>query len=161
MTDPIDFHDYYMDDSTAGTCGYCGEPFTWVRPGKAQETCECYSRAEGVCRGEWDMTLKRMDELLAYVGWLEKMLVPGAVDHIMQHKPEFLHHDCGVTLRKGGIGVGTSHWQDKEFAKDLLDPESLLESAIKWISDNLEPEDVFSEKKLSEWAGDSGYVKET
>ena len=38
--------------------------------------------------------IDQYDELLAYVGWLERMLVSGARDQMMQHKPEFLHRDA-------------------------------------------------------------------
>lgn len=35
-----------------------------------------------------------------------------------------------------------------------------LDSAIQWMQQNLEPEDIFSEKQLSHWAEANGYIKE-
>lgn len=35
-----------------------------------------------------------------------------------------------------------------------------LDAAIFWIRQNLEPEDIFSEKQLSNWAEANGYIKE-
>ena len=37
---------------------------------------------------------EEMDELLTYVAWLEKMMVPGAKDHIIQIRPDFLSEDA-------------------------------------------------------------------
>lgn len=37
---------------------------------------------------------------------------------------------------------------------------SALDEAISWIGSNLEPDDVFSDKDLSQWAESNGYVKE-
>ena len=66
----------------------------------------------------------------------------------------------------------------KKFIEDLM-PTSLLGDAIIWIADNLEPadvfsgkqimaaakeqgdpDDVFSERELAEWAESNGYTKE-
>lgn len=58
--------------------------------------------------------------------------------------------------------------QDKEFA-NLMDSETdvkvsvssgALDSAIEWISRNLNPEDVFSKSDLESWAESNGYIKE-
>uniref|UniRef100_A0A6M3KFZ1 Uncharacterized protein n=1 Tax=viral metagenome TaxID=1070528 RepID=A0A6M3KFZ1_9ZZZZ len=49
--------------------------------------------------------------------------------------------------------------QDQEFVKHLIS-EELLEIAIEWIADNLEPEDVFSEKALIEWAKSAGFIED-
>jgi hypothetical protein len=35
-----------------------------------------------------------------------------------------------------------------------------LDSAISWIGSNLDPDDVFDEKQLSNWAESNGYIKE-
>jgi len=35
-----------------------------------------------------------------------------------------------------------------------------LELILEYIGENFVPEDVFSEKQLSQWAEDNGYVKE-
>jgi len=37
---------------------------------------------------------------------------------------------------------------------------SALEEVISWIKSNLEPEEVFDENQLEEWAETNGYVKE-
>lgn len=49
--------------------------------------------------------------------------------------------------------------QNANFIARIL-PTTLLELAIDWIVDNMEPEDVFDTARLSEWAEGSGYVKE-
>lgn len=38
--------------------------------------------------------------------------------------------------------------------------EDKLVDAILWMQQNLEPEDIFSEKQLSNWAEANGYTKE-
>ena len=35
-----------------------------------------------------------------------------------------------------------------------------LDEAIDWISNNMKPEDVFTEDRLEQWAKDSNYTKE-
>lgn len=45
----------------------------------------------------------------------------------------------------------TSSQQDKAFLEEVI-PTNLLDSAIDWISNNLEPGDVFSKDQLREWA---------
>jgi len=45
-------------------------------------------------------------------------------------------------------------YEDKKFGAEFLD------QIVEWISDNLEPEDVFSAEQLQEWARDNGYVAE-
>lgn len=57
--------------------------------------------------------------------------------------------------------------QYKHFAEDIgslehevkISPIS-LNIAIQWMQQNLEPEDIFSEKQLSNWAEANGYIKE-
>ena len=56
--------------------------------------------------------------------------------------------------------------QDKEFSElmeqnvDTITVSSTaLDNAIDWISDNLDPDSVFSEKKLEAWAESNGYEK--
>ena len=44
----------------------------------------------------------------------------------------------------------TTYAQDQEFIGAVL-PLSLLDESIKWISDNLEPTDVFDEDELKVW----------
>lgn len=41
--------------------------------------------------------------------------------------------------------------QDKAFLEEVISTD-LLERAVDWISENLEPDDVFTEARLKEWA---------
>lgn len=58
--------------------------------------------------------------------------------------------------------------QDERFAAELCSDidvtavmsKTALDSAIGWISSNLNPDDVFSEKDLQHWAESNGFVKE-
>lgn len=57
--------------------------------------------------------------------------------------------------------------QDRHFAEVMRDSvdevkmsNGALDNAIEWISKNLNPDDVFSDKELSAWAEANGYVKE-
>lgn len=52
--------------------------------------------------------------------------------------------------------MATTAAQDREFVETLIS-SSLLEEAILWIGDNMEPTDVFSDKQLAAWADDAGY----
>lgn len=52
-----------------------------------------------------------------------------------------------------------AYTDNKKFADAIL-PQYLLDEAIQWIQSNMEPEDVFSNKQLEQWAIDSGYVSE-
>lgn len=49
--------------------------------------------------------------------------------------------------------------QDADFIAEVI-PSALLELAIDWLAENMEPEDVFGTQRLFEWAEDNGYVKE-
>jgi len=49
--------------------------------------------------------------------------------------------------------------QNKDFQGTIL-PQYPLDEAIEWIQKNMEPEEVFSEKQLTQWAEDMGYEKE-
>ena len=53
----------------------------------------------------------------------------------------------------------TSSTQDRTFIADVID-QFLLERSIDWISNNMEPEDVFGEARLKDWAKDNGMVEE-
>lgn len=53
----------------------------------------------------------------------------------------------------------TTARQDRDFAEKILEPSTLLDKAIAWIRSNLEPDDVFSDDRLFEWAENNGYVK--
>jgi len=73
--------------------------------------------------------------------------------------------------------MATSTKQDKDFLESVIATD-LLEQSIQWITGNMEPEEVFgenrltqwaqsmeldsifTEKELGEWAENNGYVKE-
>ncbi len=57
--------------------------------------------------------------------------------------------------------------QDKSFADEMQQSvdevkmsNTSLDNAIAWMQGNLEPDDVFSEKKLIAWAESNGFIKE-
>lgn len=39
-------------------------------------------------------------------------------------------------------------------------PSSTLDDILYWVRDNVEPDQVFSEKQLEAWAEANGYIKE-
>lgn len=47
----------------------------------------------------------------------------------------------------------------KDFISGVIG-DNLLDDAIDWISSHLEPDDIFDEYSLGEWAERNGYVKE-
>jgi hypothetical protein len=52
---------------------------------------------------------------------------------------------------------------DERMFKDMVTsdiPDSILHSAINWIKDNLNPDDVFEDDKLEEWAKENGFVED-
>jgi len=49
---------------------------------------------------------------------------------------------------------------EKETKVNLIISSDALDIATAWISNHLNPEDVFSDKDLSAWAESNGYVKE-
>ncbi len=51
-----------------------------------------------------------------------------------------------------------SYSENKMFAEEILQRYP-LDTAIDFIQTTMEPEDVFSDFKLSEWAIDNGFVK--
>ena len=53
----------------------------------------------------------------------------------------------------------TTARQDKEFLETVINPY-LLEAAVAWINDNMDPEDVFDVRKLEAWADNNEYVLE-
>ena len=53
----------------------------------------------------------------------------------------------------------TTGRQDRDFLESVI-PNTLLEQAIEWIADNLDPEDVFDKKQLNYWADEQGYTWE-
>jgi hypothetical protein len=52
----------------------------------------------------------------------------------------------------------------QKFTRDVvepaIEPPDLLESAVGWIAENLDPEDVFSDAALRLWAKDNGLVED-
>jgi hypothetical protein len=54
-----------------------------------------------------------------------------------------------------------SGFDKKSNAKFILDVvnQDLLDVAVVWIGDNLEPEDVFSQRQLEDWAFADGFRK--
>jgi hypothetical protein len=55
--------------------------------------------------------------------------------------------------------MATTYLQDKEFLNAVIG-DSILEPAIEWIASNMDPEEVFDDRKLETWAENNGYVKE-
>lgn len=57
-----------------------------------------------------------------------------------------------------------THRQDFGFSEEMKTHVEVnlksLDTAISWMQSNLEPEDIFSEKQLSNWAEANGYIKE-
>lgn len=57
--------------------------------------------------------------------------------------------------------------QETDFAKVMKDnvdevkmSTTSLDSAIEWMQSQLDPDDVFTEKKLENWAESNGYTKD-
>jgi len=50
--------------------------------------------------------------------------------------------------------------QDRDFLEEMIGGNDLLDRAIQWVVANLQPDEVFSEKTLEEWATDNGYSKQ-
>jgi hypothetical protein len=53
----------------------------------------------------------------------------------------------------------TSTRQDSDFISEVIS-STLLEQAMQFIADNFEPEDIFEEDVMREWANENGYIKE-
>lgn len=53
--------------------------------------------------------------------------------------------------------------QDNDFAEELSSHVNVkataLDSAIAWIRDNLDPDDIFTYTHLQKWADQNGYIK--
>lgn len=47
---------------------------------------------------------------------------------------------------------------EDRFIREAITPD-LLENIVDWITDNLSPEDMFSEKQLEEWAEENGFTR--
>lgn len=52
----------------------------------------------------------------------------------------------------------TTAKQDQAFI-DSITNSRMLEDAIGWISNNMNPQDVFSIADLKEWAEENGYIE--
>ena len=52
----------------------------------------------------------------------------------------------------------TTVTQDRDFIATIVN-STLLEEAIKWIGDNMSPEDVFSKADLLNWADENELVE--
>lgn len=50
--------------------------------------------------------------------------------------------------------------QNRSFSRYLITEDNLLDYALDWMRDNLEPEDVFCCCHLEEWALENGFVEE-
>lgn len=46
----------------------------------------------------------------------------------------------------------------KNFAEEVLMADTLLGEAVDWISNNLNPEEVFEQEALHSWALDNDYT---
>lgn len=55
--------------------------------------------------------------------------------------------------------IRTSARQDSNFINEMFST-TLLEQAMQFIADNFEPEDIFEEDVMKQWAEDNGYIKE-
>ena len=55
--------------------------------------------------------------------------------------------------------MATTSKQDRDFLESVIS-SSLLEDALSWIEENMEPADVFSEKVLEAWAVGRGMTLE-
>lgn len=59
----------------------------------------------------------------------------------------------------------TSIAQDKSLAVLIQDSATIAidmdaTSVLEWVADNFEPDEVFDDDKLVQWAEDSGYIKD-
>jgi len=51
-------------------------------------------------------------------------------------------------------------WRDnKNFVNSVLG-SNVLEDAVEWIKNNLQPDEVFTEDELGTWAYENGFLKE-
>lgn len=53
----------------------------------------------------------------------------------------------------------TSRRQDELFISELI-PDNLLELAMEWLQNNMEPQDVFTTTQLETWARANGFEGE-
>lgn len=50
--------------------------------------------------------------------------------------------------------------QNRDFTEFLVSGMTMLDAATEWIRDNMNPDQVFDDKQLEEWAEANGFVKE-
>ena len=55
--------------------------------------------------------------------------------------------------------MATVQQNDKFFPDILGCVRYPLDAVIDWLKENMEPQDVFTEKQLSEWAENNGYER--
>jgi hypothetical protein len=60
-------------DEDPGNCCYCGKAFEMVRPGKSQETCECYTTAH-ITNGELDALRATVEQQARTIAELREQL---------------------------------------------------------------------------------------
>lgn len=48
---------------------------------------------------------------------------------------------------------------NEKFRDSLFIGKSLLDDALDWIRENMQPDEVFGDNELSEWAEENGFVK--
>ncbi len=53
---------------------------------------------------------------------------------------------------------GTSLRQDEDFKKSIFSSNDFLEESIKWIGKNMNPDDVFDDEKLKNWAEENDFI---
>lgn len=51
-------------------------------------------------------------------------------------------------------------WGDNKNFMDSVLGSNVLEDAVEWIKNNLSPEEVFNEDELTQWALETGFIKE-
>jgi hypothetical protein len=55
--------------------------------------------------------------------------------------------------------MDTTYLQSRNFMENLF--SGSLEKSIEWIQNNMEPEEVFNQNQLEDWAKENGYVKDS
>ena len=54
--------------------------------------------------------------------------------------------------------MGTTARQNSEFLRDVIS-STFLDDAIAWIASSMNPDDVFSDSQLRQWADENGLVE--
>ncbi len=50
-----------------------------------------------------------------------------------------------------------SYSENTKFADSVIEKSAMLDDAIDWISNSMDPEEVFNADDLKRWAEDNGY----